>query len=102
MGSTIAPGELFIERYHIERKLGEGGMCSIYLAWDERLDRRVAIKVLLALADERHRVRFEREAIGVARLKRPNIVAIYDADVVDDLKLKPAWDTRPRRSADRQ
>jgi serine/threonine-protein kinase len=72
--------ELFDGRYRIIRKLGTGGMANVYLAEDEVLGRRVAIKIL----DDRHAgddqfvERFRREAKNAASLSHPNIVSIYD------------------------
>src|SRR5437762_7881653 len=71
---------LFDGRYRIVRKLGTGGMANVYLAEDEVLGRRVAIKIL----DDRHASddqfveRFRREAKNAASLSHPNIVSIYD------------------------
>ncbi|WP_166827760.1 protein kinase domain-containing protein [Thalassoroseus pseudoceratinae] len=66
-------------RYIIERKLGEGGMGTVYLARDESLDRRVALKVP-KIADGKKAVleRFYREARAAATLNHPNLCAIYD------------------------
>src|ERR671937_189733 len=71
---------LFDGRYRIMRKLGTGGMANVYLAEDQELGRRVAIKML----DDRHSQdeqcveRFRREAKNAAGLSHPNIVSIYD------------------------
>jgi len=71
---------LFDDRYRILRKVGAGGMANVYLAEDQELGRRVAIKVL----DERHASdeqfveRFRREAQNAAGLSHPNIVSVYD------------------------
>jgi len=73
-------GKLFDGRYQILRKLGTGGMANVYLAEDQELGRRVAIKIL----DDRHAndeqfvERFRREAKNAAALSHPNIVSIYD------------------------
>ena len=73
-------GSVFDGRYRIERKLGAGGMADVYLAEDQELGRRVAIKIL----DDRHASddqfveRFRREAKNAAGLNHPNIVSIYD------------------------
>ncbi|HWM92444.1 MAG TPA: protein kinase [Thermoanaerobaculia bacterium] len=66
--------------YHLERKLGSGGMGVVYAAWDERLERRVALKKILSdVADEPlRRERFRREARAVAKLSHPAIVQIHD------------------------
>ncbi|MGW5317382.1 protein kinase domain-containing protein [Nocardia thailandica] len=66
--------------YLIERRLGRGGMGSVYLARHPRLPRRTALKVLdeELFADTELRARFEREADLVAQLDHPNIVTVYD------------------------
>jgi serine/threonine protein kinase len=73
-------------RYRIERELGHGGMASVYLAHDEELERRVAVKILAAhLASEPgFYERFTREARMAARLSHPNIVQVFDAGEEDD------------------
>jgi serine/threonine protein kinase len=69
-----------IDRYEIRRGLGRGAMGSVYLAYDAKLQREVAIKVLQKefAASAKYRTRFEREAHSIAALKHPNIVEIYD------------------------
>ena len=71
---------LFDERYKILRKLGAGGMANVYLAEDQELGRRVAIKILddRHAADEQFVERFRREAKNAAALSHQNIVSIYD------------------------
>jgi serine/threonine-protein kinase len=71
---------LFDGRYRISRKLGSGGMANVYLAQDEELGRRVAIKILddRHARDEQFVERFRREAQHAAGLSHPNIVSIYD------------------------
>ena len=71
---------LFDGRYRIMRKLGSGGMADVYLAEDEELGRRVAIKILndRHANDEQFVERFRREAKNAAGLSHPNIVSIYD------------------------
>jgi len=66
--------------YRIVEKIGEGGMGEVYRAYDERLDRDVAIKVLHQdVAQDADRLaRFEREAKAVAKLAHPNILEIWD------------------------
>src|SRR5947207_4244723 len=72
--------QVFDGRYRVVRKLGTGGMANVYLAEDQELGRRVAIKIL----DERHASdeqfveRFRREAKDAAGLSHPNFVSIYD------------------------
>ena len=66
--------------YLLVRKLGAGGMGSVYLARDPTLKRNVAVKVLAPeLADDpAPRARFQREAEAVAALSHPNVVAVYN------------------------
>ena len=66
--------------YRILEKLGEGGMGEVYLADDERLRRRVALKVLPAAFanDPDRRQRFEREVRAVSALNHPNILTLFD------------------------
>ena len=75
-GQTVGGG-----RYRLERRLGHGGMATVYLGRDSELDRLVAVKVLAeSLAgDEALRRRFLREARLAARLSHPNVVGVYDA-----------------------
>ena len=69
-----------IDGYRITRVIGQGGMSIVYLAEQVSLDRKVALKVMLAeaLADEVSRARFENEARTIARLQHPNIVGIHE------------------------
>ena len=66
--------------YRLERKLGIGGMGVVYAAWDDRLDRRVALKQIRPemAGDPLRRERFRREARAVAQLDHPAIVRIHD------------------------
>ncbi len=68
------------ERYALEERVASGGMGSVYAAIDERLNRKVAVKLLREeLADDPRFVeRFRREARSVAGLSHPNIAAVYD------------------------
>ena len=78
-GQAIAEGEV-LGPYKIERKLAEGGMGEVYQAFDSRLARRVAIKVLpVRLSQDGSALkRFEREAKALAALSHPNILTIFD------------------------
>ncbi len=73
-------GQVFSNRYRIERELARGGMAEVYLARDESLNRLVALKALFPeFAREPSFVeRFRREAQAAANLNHPNIVGIYD------------------------
>lgn len=72
------------EKYIVTRLLGRGGMGSVYLATQSRLNRPVAIKVLLThlVGSSSMQSRFEREARIVARLRHPGIVTIHDFGVL--------------------
>jgi serine/threonine protein kinase len=67
-------------RYHIVEQLGEGGMAIVYKAFDTRLERAVALKVIRTerMDDSQFLGRFEREARALAKLTHPNIVHIND------------------------
>ena len=71
---------LFADRYRLERRLGVGGMATVQLALDTRLERHVAVKLLAEhLATDSNFVsRFRREALAAARLVHPNIVQVFD------------------------
>jgi predicted Ser/Thr protein kinase len=74
------------DKYLVTRVLGRGGMGSVYLATQKRLNRPVAVKVLLAhlVGSASMRSRFEREARIVAQLNHPGIVTIHDFGVLPD------------------
>ena len=69
------------DRYEIERRLGAGGMSTVFMARDTVLERPVAVKLLAEhLADDEAFVyRFRREALSAARLQHPNIVQVFDS-----------------------
>ena len=67
-------------KYQIIEEIGRGGFATVYRAVDTTLDRQVALKVLdpLLMRDQNWVTRFQREARAVARLKHPNIIAIFE------------------------
>lgn len=70
---------LRIDRYEVERLLGEGAFGKVYLAVDPRMNRKVAVKVLATgTSDPETRRRFRLEARAIAALKHPNIIELYD------------------------
>lgn len=86
-GHSQPPSELpeRIGPYRIEDRLGEGGMGEVYLAYDERLTRHVAIKHLhRRRTNARAIARLRREAKATARLNHPTIVQVYDLLESDD------------------
>ena len=78
-------GRLVDSRYEIVDRVARGGMATVYVARDRRLDRRVALKVMHPhLADSPDFVaRFRREARAAARLSNPGVVAVYDQGSID-------------------
>ena len=77
---AVQVGELIVGRYELEELVGEGGMSSVYRAYDTVLERRVAIKVLHEhfSRDPEYVERFRREARAIARLAHPNVVTVID------------------------
>jgi serine/threonine-protein kinase len=73
-------GQLLASRYELGDRLGVGGMSTVQLAFDRRLERHVAVKLLAEhLAEDQLFVsRFRREALAAARLVHPNIVQVFD------------------------
>ena len=73
-------GQVVADRYHVVKKLGEGGMGQVYLAEHVKMGRRSAIKVLnpSMVHDPDAVARFNREAANASRISHPNICAIYD------------------------
>ena len=91
---SLLLGRVLGGRYRIEEVIGRGGMGAVYRAVDERLGRRVAVKVItVAMGDDpdtrrRVRARFHREARAAAALPHhPNVVPVYDYGTDDDLGL---------------
>ncbi|HET9957697.1 MAG TPA: protein kinase [Polyangiaceae bacterium] len=79
----LKPGDTF-ERYTIEALIGQGGMGCVYRAYDPRLDRRVALKVISEGAeDPATNARLLREARAAAAFDHPNAVTIFDVGEVD-------------------
>ena len=74
--------------FRIIKKLGEGGMGEVYLAEDQKLNRKVALKILRpAFIDDADRLqRLNREARTAAQITHPNVMAIYDIDSAKDEK----------------
>jgi serine/threonine-protein kinase len=81
--SQAPAGALLADRYQLERRIGQGGMAEVWVATDNDLDRKVAVKWLKTnlATDPVVTERFRREAIAVARLTHPNIVAVHDVFV---------------------
>jgi serine/threonine protein kinase/DNA-binding CsgD family transcriptional regulator len=71
-------GQKLGNRYEIIELIGEGATAAVYRGFDTRLQRTVAVKVLLPYVDDTTRRRFQREALAAAKLNHANIMAIYD------------------------
>jgi len=106
---AVSHATMLAGRYQLERRIGQGGMSEVWLATDLQLDRRVAVKWLRpSLAtDAVVAERFRREAVAVARLNHPNIVAVHDVfehdgrqavvmQLVDGRSLRQLLDTQRR------
>ncbi|HEY7360763.1 MAG TPA: protein kinase, partial [Streptosporangiaceae bacterium] len=83
MDTTLARppiGQLLDGRYRVESLIARGGMATVYLGTDTRLERTVALKIMHAelASDEDFVRRFVGEARSVARLSHPNVVTVYD------------------------
>ncbi|WP_022880626.1 Stk1 family PASTA domain-containing Ser/Thr kinase [Gryllotalpicola ginsengisoli] len=80
-------GRLIDGRYQVRSRIARGGMATVYLATDLRLERRVALKVMHShLADDTNfKTRFVQEARSAARLAHPNVVNVFDQGQDDDM-----------------
>ena len=78
--ADMLTGRMLDGRYHVRTRIAHGGMATVYLATDTRLDREVALKVMHAdlVRDADFVGRFIGEAKSVAKLSHPNIVGVYD------------------------
>ncbi len=84
MITDLKPG-MNVWRFRLSRQLARGGMGSVWAAWDERLEREVALKLLprILVTEPSAEARFEREALAMARLQHPNVVSIFDLGTFD-------------------
>jgi serine/threonine-protein kinase len=78
--ATTLVGQVIADRYHVIKKLGEGGMGQVYLAEHVKMGRRSAIKVMspAMIHDPDAVARFNREASNASRITHPNVCAVYD------------------------
>jgi serine/threonine protein kinase len=74
-----------LSKVHIERRIGRGGMAEVFLGRHTTLNRATVVKILYDYLseDRRHRARFLTEAQAIAALRHPNIVQVFDFDLVD-------------------
>jgi serine/threonine protein kinase len=84
---AAAAGSIIANRYHLLRKLGAGGMGSVWLAHDQSLDSECAVKLVdpEKAANEEVRIRFEREAKAAAQIRGTNVVDIFDHGIFDGI-----------------
>src|SRR6476620_6231903 len=84
------------ERYSVEREIGRGGMATVFLAHDLRIDRQVALKILHPeLAGVIGVDRFAREVRTMAKLTHPNIVPVIESGVLTTSEGRLPWYTMP-------
>ena len=85
-GAADLVGSVIADRYHVIRKLGEGGMGQVYLAEHVRMGRKSAVKVMHpGMVNDADAVsRFNREAANASRISHPNVAAIYDFGETSD------------------
>ena len=79
-GSDSLIGRVMAERYHILKRIGEGGMGRVYLGEHVKMNRQCAIKVMspALVNDHESAARFAREASNAARIIHPNVAAVFD------------------------
>lgn len=79
---SLQPGSILNQRYRIDKQLGKGGMGAVFLAYDQTLDIRVAVKENLSLNPESEK-QFRREAKLLAGLRHPNLPRVTDHFILD-------------------
>jgi hypothetical protein len=86
IATSMSIGSVIDNKYRVDAVIGQGGMGAVFRAWDLRLERPVAIKVVRAdlIADPDSRARFRRESQIVARLQHPSIVTVFDYGTLPD------------------
>ena len=85
----LGPGEVLAGKYRIEGVVGRGGMGVVYSATNVQLDQRVAVKMLLASADDETVARFTREARTAARLQNEHVARVIN--LVVQHEGTPVW-----------
>src|SRR3954453_24246440 len=84
LGERAPRQQTVLGRYSLERKLGQGGFGVVWLAFDKKLEREVAVKIIPREGDDPVAERAEREARVAARLNHPGIVALYELGADED------------------
>ena len=80
----LVAGNVFADRYRVDRELGRGGMGTVYLAQDLELKRNVALKVAAGRRADVALLRLQQEATVMAQLSHPGIVTVYEASSVGE------------------
>src|SRR4051794_35119512 len=75
--AMVAPGQIIAQRYMVRETLGQGGFGAVYIVWDNRLNRQVALKSTFEHSASAVR-QFEMEAELLARLRHPNLPTVSD------------------------
>ena len=81
--ATVPPVGETLGRYRLVEQIGQGGMGVVFRAFDEQLQRYVALKFISGIADETRRKRFRDEALALARLNHPHIGVIHGFETID-------------------
>jgi len=87
-GQTLAAATS-VGRYMVLSKIGAGGMGEVYAAYDPKLDRRVALKMLHCLESKADAERLIREARALARLSHPHVVTVHEVDELAEMGGQP-------------
>ncbi len=96
-------GRQILGQYHIEKKLGEGGMGMVYQADQPAMSRKAAIKILRPeMASEDQIQRFQREAQALANIEHPHIIRVYNFGTLDDGALYMAMEFVQGREMDKE
>src|SRR5687767_5964274 len=92
-GITLDAGRIVAGRYRVERRIGEGGMGSVYLVQHIHTEETLALKVLNkdVLRDAQAVERFRREARAPARIGSEHVARVTDADTAPDLDNAPFY-----------
>jgi tRNA A-37 threonylcarbamoyl transferase component Bud32 len=87
--TRVSSGRLLVSRYRLERRLGRGGMGTVYKAMDTALERSVAVKLIREdlITSKDAAERFRREAKASAACAHPNLVTVYDFGVDPDTRV---------------
>ena len=83
--SPFESGQLINGRYELRRDLGSGSVGSVYLAYDERENRQVALKLIRPRIEAEAITRLQNEFVALATLRHPQIAQVYDFGYTDEI-----------------